>query len=67
MQPMYEQPISQLSAEMSVSAPVTGPAHASLTSSQMHCIAPGYPLQVGNMYPSSSSTTFSSPLQAFQQ
>ena len=62
---MYDQPISQLSAEMSVSAPVTDPAHASLTSSQMHCIAPGYPLQVGNMIPSSSPATVSNPLQAF--
>ena len=64
MQPMYDQPISQLSAEMSVSAPVADPAHAGLTSSQMHCIAPGYPLQVGRMTSSSSSATFFSPLQA---
>ena len=56
MQPMYNQPVS-LSAQMSVSAPLTDPAHASLTSSQMHCITPGYPLQVGD-------STFSSPLQA---
>ena len=48
MQPMCDQSVSQVSAQMSAAAPVTEPAHASLTSSQMHCMAPGYPLQVGS-------------------
>lgn len=43
LQPVYESD-AQLSSHMSLSAPMA--EHGSLHSSQMHCITPGYPLQV---------------------